>query len=791
MSAPTGTFANRPVIDGTGPAGTLTYTWGADPNALSFTVNLYKITPSASTIVATLTGTSLKTSTYLAASGAAYMFTVVAYSGSSGTGTPAQQVNSAPLLYAMESIGGPQGVQGNPGVQGLQGPAGPGGVQGPQGLQGIISINNWSTSNYLLTTSGDSGNINANNTLTFDGSTLRVGPNTSGNNITLTGGVLTTTNTNAHTLGPITFTNGAIAGATTIGASGAITAGSTSAHTLGPITFTNGAITGATTISNSGLHTTGTLTSGGTITAPSINNAAGTLTVTGAATAANHTLTVGAPTTASCNAINTAGTIYASGTNAHTLGLVTFTNGAIAGVTTVSNSSSAAITSIGESARPVGNIYATTFTGALSGNASGLSGTPNISVGTIGASGAITAGSTNAHTLGPITFSNGTINNGANTITFTAATGSNSNTLTVGQPTLGNGSAIYTTGKITAGSFLGNATSASTAYAGAAGSGTFNVSVSSAASNNTMTVAAGTDGCNAIYTAGTIGASGTITGWYNSLANLTVNTAGTTALLGFNASNQAGIYPRKGINNNYAGLDFVSWINTTSTTVMTISPNDARVGIGQTSPAYTLDVNGTIGASGAITASRFNGVLNLGNVFYANDWYSTTDGVNRLNFGSGYTYINGPSGIAFQIGNITMATLGTFFYANGGISTNGGISGTAVIGQGFTSATGITVANNQVLVNSNASASFPKVWPNTSYLISIVQLSSGNGQTQLFTYLPYQPGSTMFFYYKSVAIQQNGSGITLNLFNDGAINSYITCSTAGCYFNIIQFGPLS
>jgi len=133
-----------------------------------------------------------------------------------------------------------------------------------------------------------------------------------------------------------------------------------------------------------------------------------------------------------------------------------------------------------------------------------------------------------------------------------------------------------------------------------------------------------------------------------------------------------------------------------------------------------------------------------------------------------------------------MATLTTSFYANGGISTNG-----AIYGQGFLSSAGITSVNDQVLINSNASAGYPKVMTNTSYLISVVQLSTGNGQTQLFTYLPYQPAGTMYFYYKSVAIATNGSGINLNLYNNGATNSYITCSAAGCYFNIIQFGPLA
>jgi hypothetical protein len=74
------------------------------------------------------------------------------------------------------------------------------------------------------------------------------------------------------------------------------------------------------------------------------------------------------------------------------------------------------------------------------------------------------------------------------------------------------------------------------------------------------------------------------------LGNLGVNSASTTSLIGFNASNQAGIYGRKGTNNNYSGLDFVSMINTVRTTVMTVSPNSASVGIGTTSPGTQLEV---------------------------------------------------------------------------------------------------------------------------------------------------------------------------------------------------------
>jgi len=91
--------------------------------------------------------------------------------------------------------------------------------------------------------------------------------------------------------------------------------------------------------------------------------------------------------------------------------------GALSGVTTISNTASAAITSIGESARPVTNIYATTFTGALTGNATGLSGTPNITVGTITGSSLTLAGAIS----GVTTLGMGGALSGVTTISNTAS----------------------------------------------------------------------------------------------------------------------------------------------------------------------------------------------------------------------------------------------------------------------------------------------------------------------------------------------------------------------------------
>jgi len=152
-----------------------------------------------------------------------------------------------------------------------------------------------------------------------------------------------------------------------------------------------------------------------------ISNAGSTVTVktpSGTATVDALTVEAGAGTTPG-NAIYTAGKVNVGALTASSLALASGgitaagaisgvttlgMGGALSGVTTISNTASAAITSIGESARPVTNIYATTFTGALTGNATGLSGSPNISVGTIGC-GAIT--SSGALALGSNTITSG------------------------------------------------------------------------------------------------------------------------------------------------------------------------------------------------------------------------------------------------------------------------------------------------------------------------------------------------------------------------------------------------
>jgi hypothetical protein len=104
--------------------------------------------------------------------------------------------SSSPSLAYYNPYGGPQGIQGYPGVVGQQGPAGPQGQQGPQGIQGVVSVTNYTTSNVLITSGTSRGTVNANPTVTYDGSTLNINGN------------VTTTFANSNQIGGVTLSNG-------------------------------------------------------------------------------------------------------------------------------------------------------------------------------------------------------------------------------------------------------------------------------------------------------------------------------------------------------------------------------------------------------------------------------------------------------------------------------------------------------------------------------------------------------------------------------------------------------
>ena len=353
MSIPVAT-ANTPTITGAPGSYVLNYSWSGTNTPTSYTVSLYQVIQSVTTVATTLTGTVLTSSTYSnLVTGASYYSIVTA---TNGTGTSSPVTSSSVSFY--NPFGGPQGVQGVQGIAGENGVQGPPGPQGLQGLQGVVNFAGpgaGNISNYLITTSGNPGTINANSGLTWDGTTLNVAANgnTAGvivagtgsnyiggvrlevNNIVAPDGTITTLATGSNSVGGVTLSNTQITGATrlntivlsgcnvssmgTLGC-GAIT--SSGALALGANTVTCGGITssgalalGANTVTCGGITSSGALALGantvtcGVITAPSINNGASTFTVTGTTGTNIHTLTVGAPTTAACNAIITTGRV--------------------------------------------------------------------------------------------------------------------------------------------------------------------------------------------------------------------------------------------------------------------------------------------------------------------------------------------------------------------------------------------------------------------------------------------------------------------------------------------------
>ena len=378
MSAPAGVTATTLQSGGPGSY-TINYSWttGTTPSAASFSVTLYSIIWGVTSIVkgpTNYTSSQLSDTYTNTVTGASYYCIVTAYAGAGQTGASAQFQSQQTSVY--NPYGGPQGVQGYQGVQGLQGPTGPVGQQGLQGVKGLMQVTNYATTNQLITTGGDSTHLTAYPLFTLNGTTLSLG---AGANIT--------TAATSNSIGGVTLNNGAVSGVTTLGMGGALS---------GVTTITNGAAASITSI--------------GTPSYPVTNIYATTFTgaLTGNCSGSSATCTGNAATA------TTAGGL--TGTPAITVAAITGSSlalgsggitaaGAISGVTTISNSASTAITSIGTSTRPVTNIYATTFTGALVGNAdTATSAGSAITVGTISC-GAIT--STGALALGSNTITSG------------------------------------------------------------------------------------------------------------------------------------------------------------------------------------------------------------------------------------------------------------------------------------------------------------------------------------------------------------------------------------------------
>jgi len=400
MSVPVAT-ANTPTITGAPGSYVLNYSWSGTNTPASYTVSLYQVIQSVTTVATTLTATVLTSSTYSnLVTGGSYYFIVTATNGS-GTSSP---VTSSSVSF-YNPFGGPQGVQGVQGVSGLQGLQGLTGQQGLQGLQGVVNFSGGggNVANYVVRTTSNAGTINATSEMTYDSGT-------SGSN----NGFLVVAGSGQHKLGVITFTNGEISNTTNIKGTGTLTicnvsAGNSTAHNLGAVTFTNGAISGVTTISaGTGSSSIGgvTLSNGAITGATSINNTTvGGVTLNGGAITAAGALAMGT------NAITGVTTISA-GTGSSSIGGVTLTGGAITGATTISattftgalngnatsagyaTSASYATSATYLSGGPVScttftNSTPSTFTGDLTGNASyaysagGLANTPTITVGAI------------------------------------------------------------------------------------------------------------------------------------------------------------------------------------------------------------------------------------------------------------------------------------------------------------------------------------------------------------------------------------------------------------------------
>jgi hypothetical protein len=316
-----------------GPPPTLTYQVSVT-NGQAYTLTVFQTLNGTDTIVVSptaYTGTgSLQTYTFTSPVTSYAYFTRVLI-GSTTT-------NSTSILY-YSPYQGPQGVQGNPGIQGAIGPGGQKGDQGPPGLQGIVSIDNYVTGNYLITSGSSSGKVNAHAVAVLDVAgalsgitTIQAGGGSSTiGSVTLNGGTINTTSTGSNKIGGVTLNNSALSGITTV------TAG-TGSSSIGGVTLNNGALSAAsinngaatfTVTSTTGtdlntltvgvgngagnaIYTTGKVNTGA-ITAPSINNGAATFTVktpSGTATVNALTVEVGAGTTPG-NAIYTTGNITA------------------------------------------------------------------------------------------------------------------------------------------------------------------------------------------------------------------------------------------------------------------------------------------------------------------------------------------------------------------------------------------------------------------------------------------------------------------------------------------------
>ena len=624
-----------------------------------------------------------------------------------------------------QGVQGYQGVQGLQGPTGPVGQQGLQGVQGLMQVNNYSVANQLVTTaadsvhvntNPNLTFDGATLTLTGNLTQA-GGATLNSGALSGVTTLNASGAIATSAgftgpsiNTNSTTLSRVsgvTLNNGAVSGVTTLGMGGALSGVTTlnasssiatSAGFTGPsintdsssssrvsgVTLNNGAISGVTTLGMGGaLSGVTTLGMGGALSGVTTLNASGSIATsagfTGPSFSATNFVTAGGgftgPSSSTINGISIGLTNQnVSGVGTLSCGAITGSSlalgsggitaaGALSGVTTISNSAAAPITSIGTSTKPVTNIYASTFTGALVGNADtatnvAYSGITGITGSSTFAGNAATA--TSAGTAGGLTgtpaITVGTISCGA--ITSTGALGLSANGITSGTHvsatcnTYNLGSSTNTWANVYATSVTGGSLGSSVP---APISG---LSVINGASYNPAQIEFHHGAANGGYRHFiTTAHSGTADSTGNRIEFWTNNSTTSTGSSAANVSN----------------LNVVTITSGKPAVFTGGQTNSGSVGINKNTPTCALDVNGAIACSNGLHIQGYaNGYVNSAPLYGLG--YSTNVGNN----GSGCNVV--------QLGGYYGVSIATSGNSNGiHVDTSGrvGISGLASTNPGF------------------------------------------------------------------------------------------------------------
>jgi len=330
--------------------------------------------------------------------------------------------------------------------------------------------------------------------------------------------------------------------------------------------------------------------------------------------------------------------ITTTSTTSNQVGGVTLNNGAVSGITTLGCGAITSSGALGLGANGItsgtinpttnntynlgtattglwANVYATTFTGNVTGNVSGtaggLTGTPNITVGTIGCGAITSSGALGLSTNG---ITSGTINPTTN------------NTYNLGTATTGLWANVYATtftGALT-GNVTGNCSGSSASCTGNAATATTASSCSGNAANATLL---------------NLGKAFTYGNWYTT--NETV-----------------------GCNRFYFGSNDMTYVGGTTVRIRTgavsgsniavFASNGVFIGTTETLPSYMLDVNGTINSSNIITGtSAFSGST-IHSITFSNKSISCPATISAL---QGFYSINGSTfcsnGVATYVWNLS------------------------------------------------------------------------------------------------------------------------------------------